>query len=127
MSNLLDQKLEEVLYKEAEGLYKTTKNPSAEVSYPIPSSEAASRMYTLRLAHESQLANHIAFLAQSHEGAKYISAACVEEMKGGSVIRLASNETPSEHTRYGLKKILNTMKDGVTEEILFEKEYSSMS
>ncbi|OTA54455.1 hypothetical protein K449DRAFT_426227 [Hypoxylon sp. EC38] len=108
MPNSLDRKLQKNLDRAVKKLLDITQNPSTEVSYPTP---------VLRQTpeDESQLANHMAFLAQSHEGAKYISAACVEEMKGGSVIRLASNETPSEHTRYGLGTILNTMKDGITQ------------
>ncbi len=104
--------LERDFHRAVETLHEITENPTVEASYCQPSTEADSENYVFRLRDELQLINHIAFLAHSQEGVKSISGACAEEVRGGLIIRLASNHTPSPDTVSGLRKILSTVSGG---------------
>jgi hypothetical protein len=70
-----------------------------------------SNSYTIRLRDELLLADHIAFLAQSEEGVRHISAACIQENEDSLEIRLTSNETPSAERISGLRGILDVIQD----------------
>lgn len=56
---------------------------------------------------EQHIADHLAFLAQSEEGARTVSAATIEEVAGGNgmTVRIAANETPAKEVLEGLTKI----------------------
>ena len=75
MPDFWTPRLRRDFHQAVETLHGVTKNPSAEVSYREPPTEANSKNYTLRLKDELQLANHIAFLAHSQEGVEAISGA----------------------------------------------------
>jgi hypothetical protein len=115
MPDLWTPKLRKDFHEALETLYAETRTPSAEALYCESLSEADSKNYTLRLRDELQLANHIAFLAHSQEGAGAISGACVEEVRDGLIIRLASNQTPSKDTVSKVRDILNTLSRGATQ------------
>lgn len=112
MTWLWTPQLRRNFHEAVETLHAITENPSEEKVYRDSLPDSPSTDYTLRLGDELQLADHIAFLAHSQEGARAISAACVEDCDNGLVIRLASNSTPSEQTEDGLTKILNTFSNG---------------
>jgi hypothetical protein len=67
-----------------------------------------SDQYVMSSGEEQHIADHIAFLAQSEEGARSVSAAMVEEDEDGTglTIRIAGNQTPSNEVLRGLKGIL---------------------
>lgn len=89
----------ELLHKfhtKVEELYAIRENPVGDVAYRDgyqPEDEPTSP-YTMRFLDELQIADHVAFLAHAQEGAKAVSAICVEEQSDGLLPRLASNETP---------------------------------
>ncbi|KAB8293405.1 hypothetical protein EYC80_007723 [Monilinia laxa] len=74
-----------------------------------------SKTYALLHEEEQHLADHIAVLAQAREGPHGVSAATIEECSNKTlpslVIRIASNETPSERVVDGLHKCLNTVEN----------------
>lgn len=112
MTSLWTPELRRDFHEAVEVLHEITEMPSEERDYRSSLQDIPSTYHTLRLGDELQLADHVAFLAQSQEGALEISAACVEESDNGLVIRLASNRTPSTRTVSGLKKILDTFSNG---------------
>jgi hypothetical protein len=113
MPNFWTTDLRRDFHQAVNRLHRVERSPSGEKHYrhSLPQGDGASP-YTLRLRDELQMADHIAFLAQSQEGVESISAVCVEESANGLVFRLASNHTPSVSTIAGLRKFLNTLRDG---------------
>lgn len=84
-------------YQAVQNLRKRTDQPSEEHSYRcIPPSQSAK--YLLKAEDEMQLADDIAFLAQSQEGVENVTAVTLQEKAHGLVICLASNHTPSDKT-----------------------------
>jgi hypothetical protein len=79
--------------------------------------------YTLRLRDELLLADHIAFLAQSEEGVRHISAACIHENEDSLEIRLTSNETPSAETMSDLREVLDVIQDYAETGIVISAEH----
>lgn len=118
MTPLWTPELRRAFHGAVETLYAITQTPSEERDYRDSLPETPSSEYTFRLVDELQLADHVAFLAHSQEGVHDISAACVEESDNGLVIRLASNETPSQRTVSGLEKILATFSNGARSGII---------
>lgn len=113
MPYLWTARLRQDFHQALETLHAETKTPSLEVSYNEIGT--GSKNYTLRMRDELQLVNHIAFLAHSQEGVEAISGACVEEVRDGLTIRLASNHTPSPDTVSKLQNILSITSRGATQ------------
>ncbi|PQE15639.1 ott like deaminase protein [Rutstroemia sp. NJR-2017a BBW] len=85
--------------------------PTGPADYRCEKREESS-CYILSTAEEIHLADHIAFLAQRKSGAKYVSAATIEEhhgMKGDETemrIRISANETPKLDVVTGLTGVM---------------------
>jgi hypothetical protein len=92
-------------------LYKWNREPCGAENYRCQSAQESDQ-YVLSRGEEQHIADHLAFLAQSEEGARTVSAATVEEHGEhgehgtGLTIRLAGNQTPSEEVLRGLEDIL---------------------
>ena len=73
--------------------------------------------YTLSYEEELHLADHFAFLAHADEGARYVSAAAIEEWSNppSFTVRLASNHTPELYVKEGFKNILELVRDHALE------------
>ncbi|KAJ0108382.1 hypothetical protein J7T55_005359 [Diaporthe amygdali] len=96
MTRLWTPQLRREFHKAVETLYETSNNPSEEINYRNSLRDAPPSRHTLQLRDELQLADHVAYLAHTQEGAYTISAACVEENENGLIIRLASNRTQGD-------------------------------
>ena len=68
---------------------------------------------TLSLAVEQYLADSIAFVAAAEEGAKYVSAVGIEELRNhaGLVVRLAVNNTAPQHVAEALKQVFDSLQN----------------
>jgi hypothetical protein len=92
-------------------LYAWNGVPTGPADYRCEKWEESS-LYILSTAEEIHLADHIAFLAQRKSGAKYVSAATIEEhhdMKGEETemrIRISANETPKLEVVTGLMVVM---------------------
>lgn len=109
MAPLWTCELRRNFHRAVEDLHSITANPSEEKDYRGALPDIPSTNYNLSLRDESQLADHIAFLAHSKEGAHAVSAVCIEESDMGLVVCLASNKTPSSVTVTGLRRILDSL------------------
>jgi hypothetical protein len=113
MSNALNfwipaDKLE--FHQKVVDLYNWNREPQSAEDYRNQAVEESER-YVLKCRDELHIADHIAFLAQSKEGAKTVSAVALEEHREGHelIIRVAANQTPSQGVVLGLKNIMNTV------------------
>jgi hypothetical protein len=88
-------------------LYNWNREPCGAEDYRCQGSQESDQ-YVLSYGEEQHVADHIAFLAQSEEGARTVSAVTVEEDAGGArlTIRLAGNQTPPEEVLLGLNEIM---------------------
>lgn len=91
-------------------LYSKTQEPITPTNYR-GGTFPRSKIHALLHEEEQHLADHIAVLAHAREGPRNVSAATIEECNNQALpslmIRIASNETPSEHVVDGLRKCLN--------------------
>ncbi|KAI9730966.1 MAG: hypothetical protein M1818_008042 [Claussenomyces sp. TS43310] len=89
------------------GLYNWNREPYGAEDYRNQVVQESDQ-YVLTCGEELHIADHIAFLAQSEEGARTVSAATLEEHKGGAglTIRIAGNQTPSQGVLHGLEEIM---------------------
>lgn len=81
----------------------------------------------LKFKDELQLADDLAFLANSEEGVGTVSAVTIQERSDGITVLLASNYTPTETTINGIRNILNIIQKyalkGIKHAILFNSEF----
>ena len=68
---------------------------------------------TLPFAVEQYLADNIAFIAAAEEGAKYVSAVGIEELRNhaGLVVRLAVNNTTPQYVAEALEQVFNSLQN----------------
>ncbi len=97
-------------HKTVADLHDITRYPVGEVSYCRDFEDSEIDTHVLKLREELQLADDLAFLANSDEGNRTVSAVTIQEGNEGITILLASNSTPTERTTKGLRKILSTIK-----------------
>ncbi|KAI1210105.1 uncharacterized protein F4807DRAFT_467240 [Annulohypoxylon truncatum] len=130
MPSLWTPELIQNFYNAVRKLYNLTQTPCEEGLYGNLPIQEDFNEYTLRLGDELQLANIIAFLAQAQEGQAAVSGVCVEENEDRLIIRLASNEAPSQTTLDGLNNILDIMSKGVrnrmSKDVLQDMIYESV-
>lgn len=118
MPGFWTQDLQLSFHQAVEALYARTENPLAEIDYTEQNPQWIQRgndsQHVLSLMDELQLADHIAFLAQTQEGALAISAVCVEETVDGLVLVLAGNSVPTPKTVEGLSHLMNLLEHART-------------
>jgi hypothetical protein len=110
MANFWTRELKAQFHCAIEALYGKTQNPFEEVNYRAQGSRPDTSQYILRFEHELQLVDHLAFLAQTREGVKEISAACVQETDDGLIVFLATNEGVASKTLLGLRALFDVLR-----------------
>ncbi|KAK7750051.1 hypothetical protein SLS62_008044 [Diatrype stigma] len=93
-------------HKAVAELQDLTRYPVDE-EYYRPKEIAETDGRVLKFKDELQLADDLAFLANSEEGVGTVSAVTIQERREGITVLLASNYTPTETTVKGLRNILD--------------------
>ena len=97
-------------FHEAVGnLQGLTKHPVSDEYFRDHNSPDGPGPHVLKLKDELKLADDLAFLANSEEGARSVSAVTIQQKSGAIKILLTSNKTPTEPTIKGLSNILATI------------------
>lgn len=109
-SNLWTPASKRSFHENVVNLHKWNREPCGAEDYRRKTARESDR-YGLTYGEELHIADHIAFLAQSEEGARTVSAATLEEHRGDQalVIRVAANETPPREVIHGLEDIVKTV------------------
>lgn len=106
MTNFWGNETKLDFHKAVAELQDLTRYPVDE-EYCRPKETAETDERVLKFKDELQLADHLAFLANSEEGLGTVSAVTIQERSEGITVLLASNYTPTETTVKGLRNILN--------------------
>ena len=109
MANFWSTETQLKLHEAVANLQGLTKHPISEEYGRDHESPDAPGPHVLKLKDELQLADDLAFLANSEEGVRSVSAVTIQQRSGGIKILLTSNKTPAEPTIKGLSNILATI------------------
>jgi hypothetical protein len=106
--------MKQKFHSAVEELYNQTQYPVDAVYYGSSNLHGlTTNGYILRPRDELLLADHIALLAAADEGARTISAVCIEERNESLVFHLARNEGTSEKVLVDLTQCLDSVKEGL--------------
>ena len=108
-SNIWTPALDREFHRRVLELSKLTETPAA-AQYCRDRAVPESTDHVLSFRDELQIADDIAFLSHSEEGAHHVSAVTLQEHPGCLIVLLASNSTPSKATIQGLGEIVTIIR-----------------